>query len=51
MGVCMSVNVGNSQVAPEDDGDFDFIKQKMQEQSQACNCTSCLKKVFCFLCL
>ena len=28
----MSINVANRQVAPEEDGDLDFIKQKMQEQ-------------------
>ena len=52
MGVSMSISVGNqmNQIAPEDDG-FDFIKDKMAEQSAACNCTACLKKVFCFLCL
>ena len=48
MGVCMSVSVGNNQVAPEeDDNNLDFIKDKMDENS----CCSCLKKIFCFLCI
>ncbi len=51
MGVCMSINVANSQVAPEEENGFDFLKDKMTEQTQACNCTSCMKKIFCFLCL
>tara|TARA_B100000902_G_scaffold399596_1_gene471250 strand:- start:818 stop:961 length:144 start_codon:yes stop_codon:yes gene_type:complete len=47
MGVCMSIAVGNNQVAPEEeDNPFDMM-QKVEDNS----CTSCLKKIFCFLCI
>tara|TARA_E500000178_G_scaffold350378_1_gene409220 strand:+ start:748 stop:894 length:147 start_codon:yes stop_codon:yes gene_type:complete len=48
MGVCMSFEVGNNQIAPEEDDDnMEFLKEKMQDNS----CGSCLKKIFCFLCI
>jgi hypothetical protein len=47
MGVCMSINVGNNQVAPEEEDEMDFIKDNLDQDT----CCSCLKKIFCFLCL
>lgn len=44
----MSINVANNQVMPEEeDNQIDQIKEKMENNS----CTSCLKKIFCFLCI
>lgn len=47
MGVCMSLNVANNQVMPEEENDMNFIKDKLNEDT----CCSCLKKIFCFLCI
>lgn len=47
MGVCMSINVANSQVTPEEDDNMDFIKNKVEDEGTC----GCLKKIFCFLCI